>query len=440
VTQDSRIKRIKAVCRVTSGHFLEMFDFILFGFYATYIARTFFPSDSEYASLMLTLLTFGAGFLMRPLGAVILGAYVDRVGRRKGLILTLTMMAIATLIIAFTPGYGTIGPLAPLLILIGRLLQGFSAGAELGSVAVYLAEMAPKGHKGFYVAWQSVAQQIGVMLAALLGFGMNKWLTPGQIADWGWRIPFIVGCTMVPFLFVIRRSLEETEEFLARKHRPALREIFASLWQNAFIVLAGVLMVAMTTVSFYLLTVYTPTFGITVLHLTASDSLLVALAVGVCNAIWLPISGAISDRIGRWPVLIGFTVVTILSAYPAMSWLVAAPSFSRMLIVLLWLASMYGGYNGALYIALAEVMPVEVRAAGFSLAFAVATAVFGGFTPAAVTWLVKTLDNRAAPGLWMSGGAACGLIGCLIFIYLASKARRGDVAVASEARLSQRSY
>jgi MFS transporter, MHS family, citrate/tricarballylate:H+ symporter len=426
MTESLRVKRIKAVCRVTSGHFLEMFDFILFGFYATYIARTFFPTDSEYASLMLTLLTFGAGFLMRPLGAVILGAYVDRVGRRKGLILTLTLMAVATLIIAFTPGYSTIGALAPLLILIGRLLQGFSAGAELGSVAVYLAEMAPAGHKGFYVAWQSVAQQIGVMLAALLGYGMNKWLSPEQIAGWGWRIPFIVGCTMVPFLFIIRRSLEETEEFLARKHRPPLAEIFASLWQNIGIVLAGVLMVAMTTVSFYLLTVYTPTFGITVLHLSASDSLLVALAVGVSNAIWLPISGALSDRIGRWPVLIGFTVVTILSAYPAMSWLVANPTFVRMLIVLLWLALMYGGYNGALYIALAEVMPVEVRTAGFSLAFALATALFGGFTPAAVTWLVKTLDNKAAPGLWMSGGAACGLIGCLIFVYLASKARRAE--------------
>jgi MHS family citrate/tricarballylate:H+ symporter-like MFS transporter len=420
-------KRIKAVCRVTSGHFLEMFDFILFGFYATYIAGTFFPSDNEYASLMLTLLTFGAGFLMRPLGAVILGAYVDRVGRRKGLIVTLSLMAAATLIIAFTPGYRTIGAFAPLLILVGRLLQGFSAGAELGSVAVYLAEMAPAGHKGFYVSWQSVAQQAGVVLAALLGYGMNKWFTTAEIAAWAWRIPFVIGCTLIPFLFVIRRSLEETEEFLARKERPTLKQIYLSLSRNIGVVLAGMLMVAMTTVSFYLLTVYTPTFGISVLHLSATDSLLVALAVGLCNAVWLPISGALSDRIGRWPVLITFTVVTILSAYPAMSWLVAAPSFFRMLIVLLWLATMYGGYNGTLYIALAEVMPVEVRAAGFSLAFAIATALFGGFTPAAATWLVRALDDRAAPALWISGGAACGLAGCLIFIFLGA-GRRGRLA------------
>ena len=277
------------------------------------------------------------------------------------------------------------------------------------------------------------------MLAALLGYGMNKVVEPRADRRLGLAHP--VHCWLhheVPFLFIIRRSLEETREFLARKHRPPLAEIFASLWQNIGIVLAGVLMVAMTTVSFYLLTVYTPTFGITVLHLSASDSLLVALAVGVSNAIWLPISGALSDRIGRWPVLIGFTVVTILSAYPAMSWLVADPTFVRMLIALLWLALMYGGYNGALYIALAEVMPVEVRTAGFSLAFALATALFGGFTPAAVTWLVKTLDNKAAPGLWMSGGAACGLIGCLIFVYLASKARRADgfIIALPEAKLS----
>src|ERR1700704_1904314 len=146
--------KLGTVVRVTSGNFLEMFDFFLFGFFATSISKAFFPASSEFASLMLTFGTFGAGFLMRPLGAVILGTYVDRVGRRKGLILTLSLMAVATLIIAFTPGYATIGVLAPFLILIGRLLQGFSAGAELGSVAVYLAEMAPKGQKGFYVAWQ----------------------------------------------------------------------------------------------------------------------------------------------------------------------------------------------------------------------------------------------------------------------------------------------
>ena len=201
---------VATVLRVTSGNFLEMFDFFLFGFYATYISRAFFPAGSEFASLMLTFMTFGAGFLMRPLGAIILGAYVDQIGRRKGLILTLTIMASGTILIAFVPGYETIGLLAPLLVLVGRLLQGFSAGVELGGVSVYLSEMATPGNKGFYVAWQSASQQVAIMVAAVLGYLLSTLLTPPADRIWGWRIPFIIGCMIVPFLFYIRPSLEET--------------------------------------------------------------------------------------------------------------------------------------------------------------------------------------------------------------------------------------
>src|SRR6202021_2315350 len=168
----ARASGVPTVLRVTSGNFLEMFDFFLFGFYATYISKAFFPAGSEFASLMLTFMTFGAGFLMRPLGAIILGAYVDRIGRRKGLILTLTIMASGTILIAFVPGFASIGLLAPLLVLIGRLLQGFSAGVELGGVSVYLSEMATPGHKGFYVSWQSASQQVAIMVAAVIGWGL----------------------------------------------------------------------------------------------------------------------------------------------------------------------------------------------------------------------------------------------------------------------------
>src|SRR5271156_4855768 len=212
---------VVTVLRVTSGNFLEMFDFFLFGFYATYISRAFFPTGSEFASLMLTFMTFGAGFLMRPLGAIILGAYVDQIGRRKGLILTLTIMASGTILIAFVPGYETIGLLAPALVLIGRLLQGFSAGAELGGVSVYLAEMATPGKKGFYTSWQSASQQVAIVVAAGLGYALNLLLTSAQIGAWGWRLPFLIGCMIVPFLYVLRRSLQETAEFQARRHHPA---------------------------------------------------------------------------------------------------------------------------------------------------------------------------------------------------------------------------
>ena len=184
-TSSAPHSKVGTVLRVTSGNFMEMFDFFLFGFYASSIAKAFFPSGDEVASLMMTFMTFGAGFLMRPLGAIVLGAYVDRVGRRKGLIVTLGLMAMGTLLIACVPGYATIGYAAPLLVLTGRLLQGFSAGAELGGVSVYLSEMATPGRKGFYVSWQSASQQVAIVVAAALGYGLNLMLNKEQIGDWG---------------------------------------------------------------------------------------------------------------------------------------------------------------------------------------------------------------------------------------------------------------
>jgi len=415
-TASSARAKAGAVFRVTSGNFLEQFDFFLFGFYATYIAAAFFPASSEFASLMMTFAVFGAGFLMRPLGAVILGAYIDDVGRRKGLIVTLSIMASGTILIVLVPGYESIGLLAPALVLLGRLLQGFSAGAELGGVSVYLSEIATPGRKGFFTAWQSCSQQVAVVIAAALGYALNQWMSASVVADWGWRIPFLVGCMIVPFIFLLRRNLAETEEFAKRKHRPGMREVFNTLAQNWVIVVAGMLMVALTTTAFYLITVYAPTFGKTVLHLSTADSLLVTLLVGVSNFCWLPLGGALSDRIGRRPVLLTMSGLTLATAYPALSLLVQAPTFTSMLLVLLWFSFLYGMYNGAMVAALTEIMPVEVRVAGFSLAYSLATAVFGGFTPAISTALIQYTGDKASPGYWMSFAALCAVCATL-FLY-----------------------
>jgi len=234
-------------------------------------------------------------------------------------------------------------------------------------------------------------------------------------------VPFLIGCLIVPFLFIIRRSLRETDEFLARKHRPSMGEIARSMVQNWNIVIAGMGMVIMTTVSFYMITAYTPTFGKTVLKLDDVDNLIVTMCVGLSNFIWLPLMGALSDRVARKPLLVIFTVTTLLTAYPAVSWLVAEPSFSRLLIVELWLSFLYGSYNGAMVVGLTEVMPVEVRTAGFSLAYSLATTI-GGFTPAISTLLIHTTGNKAAPGLWMGLAAIVGLIATLV-LYRTPEAR-----------------
>jgi MFS family permease len=351
---------------------------------------------------MLSLMTFGAGFLMRPLGAIVLGAYTDLHGQRAGLILTLSLMSIGVVSIAFTPGYATIGILAPLLILTGRLLQGFSAGMELGGVSVYLSEIATPGHKGFYVSWQSASQQVAVMVAASVGVVLTAVLAPEKMAQWGWRIPLLIGCVILPFLFRLRRSLQETDEFTARKSRPNLKEVLSSLTHSWKIILVGTMMATMTTVSFYMITAYTPTFGNSVLKLAILDSLIVTLCVGASNLFWLPVMGALSDRVGRRPLLLICTTLMLVTAYPVMLWLVREPSFAKLLAVELWFSFIYGSYNGAMVVFLTEIMPVSVRTTGFALAYSMATAFFGGFTPAISTYLIHVTSNPAIPGLRLS--------------------------------------
>lgn len=406
--------RIWPVFRVAAGNCLEMYDFQIFGYYAIPIAATFFPSSSQYASLLAALATFGAGFLMRPLGALVLGAYVDHRGRRAGLLLTLSLMAIGTLSIACTPSFSAIGLLAPLVVLLGRLIQGLSAGAENGGVSVYLSEIASSGRKGFYVSWQTASQQVGVMGAALLGLLLTAYIPKQAMVQWGWRIPLLVGCSIIPLLFLLRRSLEETRTFLERKHHPGFREVIGTLVANWRTVLLGIMLVTPTTVLYYMITAYTPTFGSAVLHLTYRETMVVTLCVGASNFVWLPIMGSLSDRLGRRPILTGVTALVLVTAYPALSWLTSSPSFPRLLTAELWLSLLFGGYTGAMVVFLTEIMPLDVRTTAFSFAYSCATAAFGGFTPAICTFLIHTTGNRAVPGLWLSFAGGCGLIASVL--------------------------
>ncbi len=410
LTREQRRSKIKTVVRVASGNFLEMYDFMVFGYFSAAIGRAYFPANSEFASLMLSMTTFAVGFMVRPLGAIFLGAYIDHIGRRKGLLVTLALMSIGTLTIALVPGYETIGLFAPILVVLGRLCQGFSAGVELGGVSVYLSEIATPGHKGFYVSWQSGSQQVAVAFAGVIGFALSHVLSPMDLQVWGWRIPLIIGCLIIPFIYMIRRTLQETEEFSARKHHPTPSEIYASMLVHWRILVTGVAMVLMTTVSFYTITAYTPTFGREVLKLSQSDSLLVTLCVGLSNLFWLPVMGSLSDRLGRIPLLTTFSILAILTAYPAMAWLIGAPSFNRLLAVELWLSFIYASYNGAMVVYLTEIVPVAVRTAGFSLAYSLATTI-GGSTPVIVTYLIHSTGNRAMPGAWLSLAAAIALGG-----------------------------
>jgi MFS transporter, MHS family, citrate/tricarballylate:H+ symporter len=410
--------RVGAILRATSGNFLEQFDFFLFGFYAQDIAKAFFPAADETAALLNAFGVFWLGALMRPIGAIVLGAYIDRIGRRQGLIVTLSLMALGTVVIAFCPGYAAIGIAAPIIVLIGRLIQGFSAGVELGGVSVYLSEIATPGNRGFYTSFQSSSQQVAIFIAAIIGFVLKQGIpgdtfldSMGGIAKW--RIPFFVGCIIIPVIFVLRRSLEETPAFLAMKKHPTASEVFASAIANWRIVILGMMIAVLTTTTFYFITVYAPAFG-KELNLSPTGTLLVTLLVAVTNFIWNPVGGAVSDRIGRKPVLLTIAGLSFVTAYPALSWLSTEPTLGKLLAVQMMFSFYFGVYSGTMLGCLVEIVPAHVRTTCFSIAFALAAALFGTFTPYVSTKLISLTDqDKASPAFWLMFGALLGIIAAL---------------------------
>jgi MHS family citrate/tricarballylate:H+ symporter-like MFS transporter len=410
--------RLGAILRATSGNFLEQFDFFLFGIYAQDIAKAFFPSQNETAALLNAFGVFWLGALMRPVGAIVLGAYIDRIGRRQGLIVTLALMALGTVVITFCPTYAAIGIAAPIIVLIGRLIQGFSAGVELGGVSVYLSEIATPGNKGFYTSFQSSSQQVAIFVAAIIGYLLKEGIAGDTILDFmggvaKWRIPFFIGCMIIPVIFVLRRSLEETPEFLAMKKHPTANEVFASALANWRIVVLGMMIAVLTTTTFYFITVYAPAFG-KELNLSPQGTLLVTVLVAMTNFIWNPVGGAVSDRIGRKPVLLTIAGLAFITAYPALHWLAAAPTLGKLVVVQMMFSFYFGVYSGTMLGCLVEIVPAHVRTTCFSIAFALAAGLFGTFTPYASTQLIAmTNHDRASPAYWLMCAAVLGIIATL---------------------------
>ena len=326
--QSQRRDKSKAVFRALAGNVLEVYDYSVYGFFAVYVAAAFFPTGSEFLSLMLSLMTFGIAAIARPFGAIILGSYADRKGRRAGLLVTLVLMSVGSLTIALTPGYETIGILAPLLIVVGRLTQGFAFGAESSSVNVYLGEIATPGHHGFYMSWQNASQGVTVGLTAAIGVLLTTTLSDEQMAAWGWRVPFIVGCLVIPILFWLRRSLEETEVFKRSRPPRGTGVILKILVRHSPILILALGLWILHTTGFYLMLTYTPTFGTQALHLDPVGNLLVTGCAGLSFFVVTLIGGALSDRYGRWPLVIIGALLVLVTAFPAYSWLAAAATLA----------------------------------------------------------------------------------------------------------------
>ncbi|GAB7537783.1 MFS transporter [Burkholderia sp. 22PA0099] len=400
------------------GNLLEIYDFIAYGIFAVPISRTFFATQSEFSSLLLTFMTFAVGFAARPFGALVLGRYADRAGRRRALSLTLVLMAASTLVLAVCPSYASIGVAAPVIVVCGRLLQGFSAGGEIGGSVALLIENAPQQRRGFASSFQQMSQGGGVMLAGLVGMALTHLFSDAQINAGAWRLAFVFGVLIGPVGWYVRRSIPETPAF-ERASRQRAEPLVPQLVQYRWRLIGGVAIMVFWTIATYVSNYFT-TYSVRELHMSLFDSYLGQLAYGVTMVVACPLVGLLSDRIGvRRPMLFG-ALLTALGAYPMFLFLSRHPDRLSLMAVQSVIALLLACYAACASNVLAGVFPVRFRATGVGLSYATGVTLFGGLTPLIVTTLINATGDKLVVGYYL---AAAALVSC---IPVALSARAGS--------------
>jgi MHS family proline/betaine transporter-like MFS transporter len=372
----------KLVVAVSIGNALEWYDISSYGYFAVYVSKAFFPNNDPTTSLLLTFGTFGLAFLVRPIGGLVLGAYADRHGRKASLMISIVLMTFGTLAIAIMPTYETIGILAPIAVLIARLVQGFSAGGEFGSSTAFLVEHAPD-RRGFIASWQFASQGLGQVLSSAFGVGLTSWLTAADMSSWGWRIPFLFGILVGPVGIYIRNHLEDATPPPATEHGTPVRDVF--LHQKLRVTL-GIGALAISTAVNYLI-IYMPTYVVKTLNLPAVVGFEATLAGALSVTVLTPVAGMISDRVGRTTHMITVNLLLLLSIVPAFLLLTRNPTPTVIIIAVLWLATLKSLYFGPLAALMSELLPAASRATGLGLGYNIGVTLFGGMGPVIMTWL-----------------------------------------------------
>jgi MFS family permease len=403
-----------AVMGATIGNMLEFYDFVTYSFFATQIGHAFFPAKTEFASLLLSLATFGAGFVTRPIGAVIIGSYSDRAGRRPAMTLSFTMMGVAILVLAITPSYETIGVAAPIIVILARLAQGFSLGGEVGPTTAYLMEAASSRHRGLAVSFQPASQQIAATAGALVGEILSLTMTSDALDTYGWRIAFLLGAATLPFGLWLRRNLPET---LHRAETPALppqnNEEAKTVRGNTRLLALGLVILASGTIITYV-TQYMTTYAQHTLHVDAPlafATTVVSNGIGIAAAF---LGGWLADRLGRWPIMVWPQVAALLITYPIFLWVVESRNAAALLGGLGLLALIGSVPYSAFYVSLVEGLPKNIRGGAFATIYAVAIAVFGGTAQLIVAWLTEVTGNPLAPAWYLLLATAAGLFAMIL--------------------------
>jgi MHS family proline/betaine transporter-like MFS transporter len=396
VTQ-TRAATFRVIAAAAIGNALEWFDILIYGYFAVTISKVFFPGTDETASLLLTFATFGVSYFIRPLGAIVLGGYADRAGRKAALFLSIMLMMIGTLLMAVMPGYATIGILAPIGVLLARLMQGFAVAGEFGSATAFLAEHG-SGRRGFFASWQWSGQGLATALASAFGFVLTTTLTPDQLQSWGWRIPFLFGLLIGPIGLYIRSQVDETPEFLTTEVAKApVREIFRDQLDR---LLLAVGTVVISTSANYLI-LYMPTYGTQELHLPQSTGFIATLIGGIVLTVGAPLVGHWSDAVGRVRIMLAATALFFLTAYPAFLFLNSYASLSAIVLLVVWLSLLKTAYSGSLPALLADMFPTRTRGTGIALSYNIGVPIFGGLSPLIGTWLIKTTGDKLSPSFYL---------------------------------------
>ena len=397
----------RAVSAAVIGNVLEWYDFSVYAFVAVIIARKFFPSDNEVSALLATFLAYGLGFVARPLGGIILGRVGDTHGRKTALLITIALMAIGTVLVGILPTYAAIGVAAPLLLVVARLMQGFSAGSEWGSSTAYIVEWAPADKRGLYGSFQQMSVVAGLLLGSGIAALMNTIFTPDQMDAWGWRVPFLLGGILGPIGLWMRRTIDETPAYAQARAVPAPTAPTES----------GLVMAARAfgftivwTVCFYILLSYMPTYTQKYVKLSASAALWANTIGLLVLMLGIPLMGILSDRIGRKPLLLACCIAFVVLPYPIFSFLVSGASFAQLVAVQVLFAILISCFSGAGPAAIAEMFPTRLRSTWMTSGYALAVAIFGGFAPAISVYLIDKFNSPLAHTFYLMAAAVVSTI------------------------------
>lgn len=416
----------RAVAAATIGNALEFYDFVTYAYFSIQIGRTFFPSHDAYASLMLSLATFGAGFVSRPVGGLVIGAYADRVGRRPAMMLSFTLMGAAIVALALIPSYARIGVAAPVLAVTARLAQGFSLGGEVGPTTAFLMEAAPPERRGLAVSWQAAGQALAAMAAGLVGAGLSGVMTPAALDGYGWRVAFLIGASVLPFGLWLRRNLPETlhaPEPAIRapairapaSRAPASRTGPGLARQNARLLVLALLALGSGTVGAYAFN-YMTTYAEGVLRLKPDAAFLAPALGNAAGAVSVLLGGWLSDRFGRRPLMIWPGLASLVIVLPVFEWIIRTRSSLAFIVGLTSLGFVGALGSGAFFTAFSESLPKRIRGGAFATVYACAIALFGGGTQLGVTWLIHATGQPMAPAWCMLGASAVGLAAKMLIL------------------------